>query len=74
MQVAYRARNLADAQSARQLLTSIGIPTHIPDQAQCDTAEDSQGSSLIRVLVDNRFVDDARRAIQRWLAAGNDHK
>jgi hypothetical protein len=57
MQVVYRAKDLVEAQSARDFLVDAGIPTHIADPVL---------SEMVRVLVDNRCVDQARRAIAAW--------
>jgi Putative prokaryotic signal transducing protein len=57
MQVVYHAKDLVDAETARDVLVGAGIPTHIADQVLSDA---------IRVLVDNRCVDQARRAIAAW--------
>jgi hypothetical protein len=66
MQVVYRARDLVDAQSARDVLVGAGIPTHIADQLLWETAGIETSTDMIRVLVDNRCVDQARRAIAAW--------
>jgi hypothetical protein len=57
MQVVYHAKDLDDAQSARDVLVGAGIPTHIADQVLSDA---------IRVLVDNRCLDQARRVVAAW--------
>ena len=59
MQVVYRAKDLADAESARDVLTGAGIAAHIADQMVAD---------MIRVQVDNRWLDHARRVIAAWLS------
>ncbi|HEY2733916.1 MAG TPA: hypothetical protein VGI70_08025 [Polyangiales bacterium] len=57
MQVVYRAHNLAEAEHARDVLVGAGIPTHISERMVSDR---------VQVLVDNRRVDGARRAIAAW--------
>jgi hypothetical protein len=49
---------LEDAQSARDALARAGIAAHIADRIVAD---------MIRVQVDNRWLDHARRAIRAWL-------
>lgn len=62
MQVVHRAKTLADAQNARDILDACGIPSHVGDEALWETGW-SPGSELIRVMVDNRSLDAARRAL-----------
>jgi hypothetical protein len=57
MQIVYRAKNLVEAEKARDLLVNAGIATHIADPTVAD---------VVSVLVDNRSVDRARRAIAAW--------
>jgi hypothetical protein len=59
MQVVYRAKTRPDAESARDVLVGAGIAAHIADQAVAD---------MIRVQVDNRWLDHGRRAIATWLS------
>jgi hypothetical protein len=63
MQIVYRARNFADAQTARELLAARGITAHIADKESWEVAGDLPGCSVIRVLVDNQCVDQARRIL-----------
>lgn len=67
MQIAYRARRIADARTACSLLASAGIDAHIADQALWEVAGQRQEADVIRVLVDNRSVDKARRALRAWI-------
>jgi len=66
MLIAYRARSLADAQRARDVLAHAGVAAHVADEALWSTVGDLQGSDFIRVLVDNRYLDRARRALRSW--------
>jgi hypothetical protein len=66
MQVVYHARTIADARKACSVLTEAGIATHIADQELWDIAGQRQDADVIRVLVDNHRLDDARRALQGW--------
>jgi hypothetical protein len=63
MQIAYRARNAADAEAARCVLAAAGILAHIPDPPPAGSLDET-----FRVLVDNVSVDPARRALDRWVA------
>ena len=72
MQTVYRARHLDAARSACSLLEKAGIPTHIADQALWEIAGHRQDADVIRVLVDNRSLDKARRTLRDWIA-GQDH-
>ena len=65
MQTVHRATSLADAQNARDVLVRCGVASHIADEALWSTGELS-GTDAIRVMVDNRAVDRARRALQAW--------
>jgi Putative prokaryotic signal transducing protein len=65
MQTVHRARSLADAQNARDVLVRCGVTAHIADEVFWGTGELS-GTDAIRVMVDNRSVDRARRALQAW--------
>jgi hypothetical protein len=72
MQIAYRARSLLDAQRARDVLAHAGVAAHVADEELWNTEGDLQGADCIRVLVDNRYLDRARRALRRWKhAAGS---
>ena len=64
MQIAYRARNADDARNARDVLAAAGITSHIPDPT--GVAPDGQ-IEVVPVLVDNRSLGPARRALDRWL-------
>ena len=57
VQVAHRARNLAETESARDALTVAGIAAHVSDQVVAD---------MIRAMLDNRTLDPARRASATW--------
>lgn len=63
MQIAYRARNAADAEAARGVLAAAGILAHIPDAQSAGSLDER-----FRVLVDNVSVGPARRALNRWIA------
>jgi hypothetical protein len=67
MLVVYHARSLQDARSACELLTGRGIPAHIADQALWEVAGQRQEADEIRIFVDNRRLDQARRVIQAWI-------
>jgi hypothetical protein len=67
MQVVYRARSIADARKACSVLAEAGITTHIADQALWEVAGQRRDADVIRVLVDNHRLDDARRALQGWV-------
>lgn len=67
MQIAYRARCIADARDIHAVLAGAGITAHIADQALWDIAGQRRDADVIRVLVDNRRLDKARRAIQCWV-------
>jgi len=69
MQVAYRARRIDDARAACSLLEKAGIAAHIADQALWEIAGQRQDADVIRVLVDNRSLDRARRALREWIAS-----
>ena len=71
MRIAHRATSLSDAQRARDILIGIGIPAHIADQELWDQAVLS-GTEVIRVMVDNRAQDRARRAIELWRTTNAD--
>jgi Putative prokaryotic signal transducing protein len=66
MQVVFRARNLADANRARDVLVASGIPAHVADQALWETIGELSGAHAIRVWVDNRGLDHARRVVAAW--------
>jgi hypothetical protein len=66
MQIAYRARSLLDAQRARDVLARAGVAAHVADEELWNTEGDLQGADFIRVLVDNRYLDRARRALRSW--------
>ena len=67
MQIAYRAKSLAEAHDARDVLTRAGIETHVADELLWADAGVSQSGTVIRVLVDNHQVDHARRALRSWV-------
>jgi hypothetical protein len=60
MQIVYRAKSLISAQRARDLLEAAGITSHVADQGPSRAGD----HEIIHVLVDNRMLDRARRAIQ----------
>ena len=66
MQIVYRARSLLDAQRARDALARAGVVAHVADESLWNTEGDLQGSDFIRVLVDNRYLDRARRVLREW--------
>jgi len=66
VQVAYRATSLADAHRARDVLAEAHIESHIADEALWAHAGLAGSTdSVIRVMVDNRCMDQARRALKR---------
>jgi hypothetical protein len=66
MLVAYRAQNSDDARAACNVLAAAGITSHIPDPEHRSHADGQL--EIIEVLVDNRCLGPARRALQRWLS------
>jgi hypothetical protein len=66
MQIAYRGRNAEDARGAREVLAAAGITAFVPDPEPTATRA---GGTLaeVRVLVDNRLLDRARRALVPWI-------
>ena len=66
MRIAYRAKSLADARNIFDLLASAGIAAHIADEALWPNVGELQGADFIRVLVDNKAFDPARRLLERW--------
>lgn len=68
MQIAYRARGIEEARGACSLLASAGIDAHIADQTLWDVAGQRAEADVIRVLVDNRRLDNARRALREFAA------
>jgi hypothetical protein len=69
MQTVYRARSHADACNARTVLAGIGISSHIADKELWELAGTRRDADIIRVLVDNRRLDQARRALRDWMRA-----
>ena len=69
MLVVYHARNLRDARSARDQLANRGISAHIADQPRWDVVGQGRGVDDIRIFVDNRLLDQARRVIAAWRRA-----
>ncbi|HMI92319.1 MAG TPA: DUF2007 domain-containing protein [Polyangiales bacterium] len=69
MRIAYRAKSLADAHNVRDVLADAGITAHIADESSWATAGEPESEEVIRVLVDNRVFDPARRALERWARA-----
>ena len=65
MQVVYRAKSIANAQTARDVLVASGIASHIADEALWERGELAANEG-IRVMVDNRAVDRARRTLEAW--------
>jgi hypothetical protein len=55
---------LSDAERVRDVLGDSGIAAHIADPRSGSTS--GLGSQSIRVSVDNRRLDAARRAIASW--------
>jgi len=66
MRIAYRAKSLADAHNVRDVLAGAGITAHIADESAWPTAGEPESTEIIRVLVDNRAFDPARRTLERW--------
>ena len=66
MQIAYRARDAADARDAQAVLAAAGITSHIPDPEHAGSA--GGGKLEIVVLVDNVRLGPARRALQLWIS------
>ena len=69
MQIAYRARGIEEARGVCSMLASAGIDAHIADEALWEVAGQRQEADVIRVLVDNRRLDKARRALREWVAS-----
>ena len=67
MQVVYRARSIVDARTACDVLANAGIAAHIADQALWAIAGQRPDADVIRVLVDNRRLDKARRTVEGWV-------
>ena len=65
MLIAYRARDADDARTACDVLAAAGITTHVPDPRNAGVTGGDQ-SDFIPVLVDNRCLGSARRALRRW--------
>jgi len=61
----YRTLSLSDAQNASARLEQRGIAAHIATESG---PKDPLAPSFIRVSVDNRRLDAARRAIAAWRA------
>lgn len=74
MQIAYRARGIEDARTACSLLASVGIDAHIADQGLWEVAGNRPEADVIRVLVDNRKLDKARRALRDWVTGRENHR
>ncbi|HET8935405.1 MAG TPA: hypothetical protein VFN67_18285 [Polyangiales bacterium] len=51
------------------MLASAGIDAHIADETLWEVAGQRQEADVIRVLVDNRRLDKARRALRAWAAS-----
>lgn len=65
MQTVHRAATYTEAQSASETLSRCGIPSHIADEELWgDNA--IAGAKVIRVMVDNRVLDHARRSLVAW--------
>jgi hypothetical protein len=60
MQMVYKAKDIQDAQTIRDVLASSGITAHLADPA---SEIGSMSPGYIRVSVDNERLDAARRAI-----------
>ena len=56
MQVVYRAKNITDAEHVRDVLVREGVAAHIGDLVM---------ANIIRVQVDNRCLEQARRILAR---------
>lgn len=46
-------------------MTSSGIPAYIGDEGLWEAGK-LEGTAVIRVMVDNRLVDRARRVLNSW--------
>jgi hypothetical protein len=66
MLIAYRARNSDDARAACNVLAAAGITSHIPDPDHRSHVDGQP--EVVAVLVDNRCLGAARRALQRWIS------
>jgi hypothetical protein len=66
MRIVYRGRDVADARSARDVLESVGLAAHIADPDPSGAVMDGQDLDAVRVMVDNRCFDQARRVMERW--------
>jgi hypothetical protein len=64
MQIVYRARSIADARRVCGVLAAAQITSHIADQELWEIAGQRPDADVIRVLVDNRSLDKARRLLQ----------
>ena len=64
MRIAHRATSIADARRARDVLLGLGIPAYIADEESWNRV--LSGTDMIRVMVDNRAQDRARRALEEW--------
>ena len=72
VQIVFRGRSADEAQSVHAYLTGVGIAAHISDTGAAElTGGAQQPNDGFRVLVDNRCLDQARRALQRWQHAKN---
>jgi hypothetical protein len=69
MQIVYRARSLADANRARDFLVNLGISAHVADENRWNVEGQLPSNEMIRVMVDNRRLDSARRALHNWKPA-----
>lgn len=65
MRVVRSSTSHADAQSARAVLNGSGISAHIADEALWNAGE-LRGMAVIRVMVDNRSLERARRVLREW--------
>ena len=66
MLIVYRAQNSDDARTACDVLAAAGITAHIPDPQH--TSHAAGQLEIVAVLVDNRCLGPARRALQRWIS------
>ncbi|MET0387137.1 MAG: DUF2007 domain-containing protein [Polyangiales bacterium] len=64
MQTVHRAIDLVDAENARNVLVNAGIAAHIAEDTRLRAL--SVAPDEIRVMVDNRALDRARRTIEAW--------
>ena len=65
MQTVHRAASYTEACSASETLSRCGIASHIADEELWGDSA-CAGAKVIRVMVDNRSLDRARRSLMAW--------